>query len=172
MTACFPGAARIFDYAKEMSNPRLDLQPEKFLETERIWDRWIFYQLQRSPDALVDRAKRNLLIERCIPSLQEPLGLMRPYRLTLMFSEARHFVQDSVFVSRPRVPKKDFFPYNLQVRDNEPLTYSRWASYIATWKRLRAWVGDFHDQSKIQHLQIQLPPFYARKIAEAETADG
>ena len=43
MTASFPGAARMFDYAKEMSAPTFDLQTEKFAETDRIWDSWIFY---------------------------------------------------------------------------------------------------------------------------------
>ena len=172
MTASFPGAARIFDYAKEMNAPTFDLQPEKFAETERMWDSWIFYQLMGCPDALVDRAKRDLPMQRCIPSLREFLKLMHSERPTLTFSEALHFVEDSVFVDRPGVPKKDFFSYNLQLRHNEPLTYSTWASYIAKYKRLRARVEDFDDQSEMEHLLAQLPPFYARKIAEAEAADG
>ena len=80
------------------------------------------------PCALVDRAKRDLLIERCIRSLQKLLELGHWKRPTLMFSEAWHFVQDSVFVDQPGVPKKDFFSYNLQLCPNKPLTYSRWAS--------------------------------------------
>ena len=52
------------------------------------------------------------------------------------------------------------------------LTQGMWASYIAKYKRLRAPVEDFDDQSGIEHLLAQLAFFYARKIAEAEAADG
>ena len=37
-TASFPGADRIVDYAKEMSTPTFDLNPEKISETERLED--------------------------------------------------------------------------------------------------------------------------------------
>ena len=94
MTASFPGAACIFDYTKQMSAPTFRLQPEKFAETERIWDSWIFYQLMGCPDALVDRAKRDLLIQRCLPSLQESLELMRSDHPTVTFSEAWHLVEE------------------------------------------------------------------------------
>ena len=116
MTASFHRAARIFDHVKEMSAPTLDLQPGKYAETERIWDSSILYHLMGCPDALVDRAKRDLLIQRCIPSLPESVELMRPDCPTLTFSEAWHFVEDPLFVNRPGVPKKDFFSYNLQLR--------------------------------------------------------
>ena len=76
-----------------------------------------------------------------------------------------------MFVDHPGVPKKDFFSYNLQLSHKEPLTYSRWGSYTAKYKRLRARVEDFDDQSKMEHLLAQLPPLCARKIAEAEAAD-
>ena len=62
-----------------------------------------------------------------------------------------------------------FVPY---LHPYEPLTYSRWASYIAKYKRLKVWVKDFEDQTKIEHLLVQLPPFYARKLAEAKAGDG
>ena len=97
---------------------------------------------------------------------------MRSDRPTLSFSEVWNFVEDSVFVDQPGVPKKEFFSYNLQLRQNEPLTYSRWASYIAKYKRLRARVEDFDDQSEMEHLLARVPPFYSRKLAEAEAADG
>ena len=94
MTASFPGAPRIFDYAKEMRAPTFNLQPEMFAETDRICDGWIFYQLMGFSDALVDRAKRDQLIQRCIPSLRESLELMLSDRPTLTIWEAWHFVED------------------------------------------------------------------------------
>ena len=42
MTASFPGASRIIDYTNEISAPTLHMQPEKFAETERIWDSLMF----------------------------------------------------------------------------------------------------------------------------------
>ena len=140
-----------------MSAPTFDLQLERFAETERIWDIWIFYQLMGCPDALVDRAKRDLLIHRCIPSPRESLQLMRSDCLTLTFSEACQFSEGSVFVDRPAVPEKDFFSYNLQLGHNEPLTYSTWASCIAKYKRMRDRVEDLDDRSELEELLAQLP---------------
>ena len=104
MTASFPRAARIVDYAKEMCPPTFELNPEKFAGTERILDSWIFYQLMGCPEALVHRAKRSLLIQRCILLLEESLQLIRSDRRTLTFSEDGNFMEDSVFVDRPGVP--------------------------------------------------------------------
>ena len=53
-----------------------------------MWDSWIFYQLMGCPDAPVDRAKRHLLIQGCIPSLRDSLELMRFNYHTMSFSEA------------------------------------------------------------------------------------
>ena len=140
-----------------MSAATLDLQPGNFAETERMWDSLTFYQLMGCPEALVDSTKRDLLIQHCIPPLRESLELMRSDCQTLTFSEAGHFVEDSVFVDRPGVPKKDFFPYNLQLRHHKPLTYSRWTSYMSKYKRLRARGADFDDQSKMEHLLASCP---------------
>ena len=76
------------------------------------------YRLMGCPDALVDGAKRDLLIQRSIPLLSASFELMPSERLTLTFLEAWHCVEDSVFVNRPGVPKKGFFSYNLQLRHN------------------------------------------------------
>ena len=91
---------------------------------------------------------------------------MRSNRPTLTFSEAWNFVEDSVFVNRRVVPKRDFFSYNLRLCPNKPLTYSRWARYIMKNKRMRA-----RHPSEMEHLLAQMPPFYAPEIAEAEAAD-
>ena len=97
---------------------------------------------------------------------------MRSDQPTLTFSEAWYFVEESVFVDRPQVPNKDFFSYYVQLRPNELLTYNRWASYTANYRRLRVRVEDFDDQSEMEHLLAQLPPFYAGKIAEADSKAG
>ena len=57
-------------------------------ETKRILDSLKFCQLMGCPDALVHRAKRDLLIQLCIPSLRESLELMPSDRLTQTSSEA------------------------------------------------------------------------------------
>ena len=89
MTTSFPGAARIFDYAKEMSPPTFDLRAEKFTETERQWDTWIFYQLMGCPVALAVTTKRDLLIQRCISSRKESLKAMISDRPHMSFVEFR-----------------------------------------------------------------------------------
>ena len=83
-----PWRSRIFDYAKEMSLPTFHVNPQKFAMTGRIWDSWILHQLMGCRDALVDRAKSDLLMQRCIPSLRESFELMRSHRLTLTFAVA------------------------------------------------------------------------------------
>ena len=135
-----------------MSPPAFDMNPEKFAETERIWDSWSFYLLMGCPDALVDRAERDLLIQRCIRSQQESLELMRSDCPTPTFSEAWHFMEPSTFVDCPGVKKKGLLLVQSPNAPQRTLTYSRRASCIAKYKRLRAQVRDFKDQPEMEHL--------------------
>ena len=78
-----------------------------------MWNSWIFYQLMGCADALVDRGKRDVLIQHCIPLLRESLELMHSDHSTISFSEAWKFVEDSVIVERPGALKKKLFSYSL-----------------------------------------------------------
>ena len=89
-----------------MSPPKFDRNPEKFSETESMRDSWIFYQLIGCPDAFVDRAKRDLLFQRCIPSLREPLEVMLSDHPTMSSSDVnaclctlKHFPKMQCFFS-------------------------------------------------------------------------
>ena len=77
-----------------------------------------------------------------------------------------------MFVDRHGVPKKYFFSYNLILRPNIHLTYSRWAIFLAKYNTSSARGKDFADQSQTQHLLTQLSPFDARKVVEAEYAQS
>ena len=97
---------------------------------------------------------------------------MRSDKPDMSFTEAWSFVEVSVFVDPPSVPKKDFFTYNLQLRQDEPLGYTTWCSYIAKYKRLKAPGQDYDHQAEVDHLLGQLPPLYARKLGEIGAANG
>ena len=89
------------------------------------------------PDALVDRGKQDPLIQHFFSSLEDSLHLMPSNHPVMGFLEASNFVYDLVFGDHPWFAIKDFFSYNLPLWQNEPLTYSRKASYKAKWTLYR-----------------------------------